>query len=429
MLTQTNGTNNLKNKTFTYNLLNLPQTVIANTTTTTLSTLTYTYDAAGNKLRRTSTGLNNTTDYISGIQYDGATIPALNFIQTEEGKAVYQPSTGGFEYEYYLGDNLGNTRVTFGTKTGAAVLYQTDDYYPFGMEINSYTNMPKNEYLYNKKELQEELGQYDYGARFYDPVIGRWNVIDPMAEKGRRWSPYTYAFDNPIRFEDPDGMWPDWGAFGAFMGSLGSNLDEGWKSFKKFADNPIPTFNAVTNGLENGSIKKGIVKSVVKNVVKAAIGKDHDRAEVMGAVTGEVVQLVGLPEGDIAKSGEVVKLADEAGSAGKVIDDVADVTGFGPKADPIRIQGPWTNDDLARAANGQGPLDFVPTTNKAGQPMPLELHHGDQMPGSAIHEVHPGHSKNVPHPNKYNQGVTPAMRTKDSQLHWQLRGKEMGNKH
>jgi len=75
----------------------------------------------------------------------------------------------------------------------------------------SYSSGTKNRYRYNGKELHQEfnLGLYDYGARMYDPSIGRWTGVDPLADMYGEWSPFHYVLGNPVKLIDPTGMASD----------------------------------------------------------------------------------------------------------------------------------------------------------------------------------------------------------------------------
>ncbi|TDQ09210.1 DUF6443 domain-containing protein [Pedobacter metabolipauper] len=181
----------------TYNNLNLPVTA----TRAGSFNITYTYDGTGRKIKKASS-LEGSSDYIDGIHYNAG---VLKFIQTSEGLA--RKSGTSYSYEYDLKDHLGNVRYSFRSdpnNPGQIQKLQEDNYHPFGQK-NSVMGGTNN-YLYNGKELQNELEQYDYGARFYDPVIARWNVIDPMAEKYYSESTYNYVGNNPIGRVDLDGM-------------------------------------------------------------------------------------------------------------------------------------------------------------------------------------------------------------------------------
>ncbi len=151
---------------------------------------------------------NNTVQsyYEGACVYRGDGSP--DYILHPEG--VVRATGQGLSHEYFLKDHLGNTRVVF--DSNGAVL-QATDYYAFGLEHTPKAKENENRYLYNGKELQDEtfaggvrLGWYDYGARFYDPQLGRWHAPDPLAESYSSWSPYNYTMNNPISFIDPNGM-------------------------------------------------------------------------------------------------------------------------------------------------------------------------------------------------------------------------------
>ena len=90
---------------------------------------------------------------------------------------------------------------------------QQEEYYPFGLKTsNSYSreNSLPNRFTYNGKEEQDELdlGWLDYGARMYQPELGRFSTMDPHSDSYFGWTPYNYVANNPVLLVDPDGR--DW---------------------------------------------------------------------------------------------------------------------------------------------------------------------------------------------------------------------------
>lgn len=168
-----------------------------------------------------------------------------------------------FKVYFYNNDHLGNIREVV-DEMGTVV--QANDFYPLGTPFSdsiSLRNINFQPYKYNAKELDRMHGLdwYDYGARMYDPVIGKWNAVDPLAEKYYGVSPYAYCANNPVIFVDPDGRKFDFskmtkGEYQSYLGQI----------------NPLrkasPLFNTMYSSLENSKetyfISFGKVTSVVK---------------------------------------------------------------------------------------------------------------------------------------------------------------------
>ncbi|MFK8162636.1 MAG: RHS repeat-associated core domain-containing protein [Lewinella sp.] len=195
-----------------YNHLNLPKEIGGDKLI---------YDASGKKWRVEKED-GKIYHYIGPMTFVDDEFEAANL---SDGR-IYNAEVGNQSIdlvaEYYSKDHLGNVRAAFtdrnrdglvqllATPSGPAEINQTIDYYPFGLQYPGQDCRPviepENRYQYNGKEFIKETGLIDYGARLYDPAIGRWNAVDPLAGKYASINPYSYVANMPTIAIDPNGQ-------------------------------------------------------------------------------------------------------------------------------------------------------------------------------------------------------------------------------
>jgi RHS repeat-associated protein len=221
---------------------------VSSVTKTDGSIISFTYDAFGNRVTKTLTTHNSqlTTYYLRDAKgnliarYEQENSAAINLkefslyggsqlgtLETEIDQSATASSDSTFTRtlstkSYELKDHLGNVRTVVSDIKNSSLnasntpanfsadITMVSDYYSYGMQMPGRTYQSSNyKYGFQGKEKDDELkgasNSYDFGARLYDPRVGRWLSTDPLESKDPSRSTFCAMADNPIKMIDPDG--------------------------------------------------------------------------------------------------------------------------------------------------------------------------------------------------------------------------------
>ncbi|MGE0706842.1 MAG: RHS repeat-associated core domain-containing protein [Planctomycetota bacterium] len=326
-------------------------------------TVRYGYAPNGTRLWRAEEGgqkvhfLYDLSDVVGELTPEGKLLTGYVHGQGEDDVLAAQRDGQEFFYHY---DLVRSVTALTGEDGAVAARYAYD---PFGQQLQaSGAAAAWNPHRFTSRTLDAATGLYDYRARSYAPELGRFTSPDPVGMAGGA-NLYAYVGNDPLRFNDPAGLWPDWldraaestvnwvgrnvvdpvasaaswthenvlkpvGSALAYTGrqtwAFGRGFVKGtWGAVKgiyTMVRHPIETFNAIYGAIENWDETKEALLAKWEEYKDAAVNDPEKFAEMTGYLTAEIVLSVAGTKGldKLAKAGTVARLGNNAARVAEI---------------------------------------------------------------------------------------------------------------
>jgi RHS repeat-associated protein len=223
----------------TWNADNMPVTVTRGNTTTNL-----TYDGDGVRAKKVEVGTTTSTTYYISNDYEIKDSTPIKYIFAGNLRVAEIEGSVSPTVHIYHKDHLGSS-TAMTNSAGAKV--EGTEYLPFG-EMRSHSGLDVSDYMYNDHEVDISSNLYNYDARMYDPVIGRFLSPDTFVQEytnPQSLNRYSYCINNPLIYIDPSGhFWQEMKNFWVYgywgtdekVNELGlpEKHEELWKQYQNF---------------------------------------------------------------------------------------------------------------------------------------------------------------------------------------------------